>query len=277
MSEETEKVRAIVAGILSSVKEGEEDRNVDLAAALLSEQIEEIELSSSGTKELARLMIKKGFGNDPREFVFAFGRYYEKLRYDQESFSNKQQETVDQLMLASVAAISYNLISGIRQDTTTIEATVNIRLLISDSNYGPANQLIRLCGKMIDASIVDQYCEGHPYGYNQWDYLSNDVKEWLVEGMFRKLGFWRIWCMVRRFFLGKKPEIAEAEMEKQQRIELLQAKLEESWRYPVILNDPYLEDRRTRETECFGDLKKLDPDNAVSWFEKNAPSDRRGD
>lgn len=279
IAEETSKAQGIVIGILScsEAMKKDEDEYVDLAEVLLSTCVANTSLSDMGIRQLAKFMIEMGFDNNVQGFILEFRDYQEELHNTGDAFNTRQQAVLDQFMLESMSIIASGLNDGTHCGYGTIEEAVTISTLISDSNNSAINHLIRLCGKAINAEIIDQYCKDHPYGYNPGQCFANDVREKLLEGLFKRLGFWKIWLLVRRFFIGKNPEKAIAEMEKEQEIAIVHAQILELWRYPVNLDDPNLEKRMAREAELFARLGEIDFDSSATWFEGNAPNDRRAD
>lgn len=274
MSEETAKITSFVAGVLASIKPEDDESNLKKAAALLSKEADEIGLSASGKKELARMIIRKGFEGDVSKFVFSFWQYCNELHENQEGLSSVQHDTLDQLLSTSVSTININMCSGVGLVRLAIETAIKIKVLASESIQGLVNQLIRRCGKEIDYNIVDRYCEDHPYSYNPDDCHADEIKELLLQGVFKNLGFWRIWCMIRRFFLGKNPAEAEAEMEKEKEIGHLRGLLEGSWKHYLPVKSLDSENIIRDECAFLQRLLEIDPDY-YPWLKSTHPGEKR--
>lgn len=284
MIRETADVESFVSGILAGIQPDDDELgiekaaallNVKKAAALLSVVTDKMLFQAPELRHVAREMIARGFNFDPREFVLAFARYQDSLREDQDYLCTYQQEMLDQYMPEAINEITCDLNGDeVRPTVDEIESAVAALMLVSDSNQGLANQLIRLCGQRIDLEIVDQYCEDHPYADSPDSCCADRVRELLLQGMFNNLGFWRIWCMIRRFFLGKNPDGAEAEMEKEKEIGHLRGLLEGSWKHYLPVKSLDSENIIRDECAFLQRLLEIDPDY-YPWLKSTHPGEKR--
>jgi len=275
VSDATEEITSFVSGVLASIRLEDDEPNVRKVTALLSIDLDRMQLSATELRHLAKEMIASGFDSDSREFVLAFLQYQDSLSEDGDCLCAYRQELLDQYMLEAIAEITDNINRNeARPNRDGIELVVAALILVSDSNQGSVNQLIRLCGQKTDYNIVDQYCEDNPYSFDPDGFRADDVREILLQGMFKNISFWRIWCMIRRFFLGKNPEEAEAEMEKEKEIIRLRALLEGSWKHYLPVKSLDSENIIRDECAFLQRLIEIDPDYYL-WLRSNHPGEKR--
>lgn len=143
------------------------------------------------------------------------------------------------------------------------------------------NSSIELSGKI--RSMIRQYVRDNGYDFSD-SFAENirgqsrlkEIRDTIAGAIFDIIGPWRIWCLVRKFFLGREPEHVEDEIERQQRIAVLRAKLEGAWIHPIDLNDPSIEKIIHEEKAIYVELMEIDPD-FMDWFNRTAPNGRRED
>ncbi len=263
MTREITAAEGIVEGMLAAL--GHKPTEADLIDCLRSERVQKMELPESTCDDLVKAMIAKGFGGCAESFILALS---EHLRIHPPV--NENRVISIQAILTAANAIHDDLFqrNSLRGEHT-LKALMTARSMFT-ANRGRISHILRACAKALDIERVDKYAESLPE-------YEKEVRDILAGGILERLGFWKIWCLVRRLFIGKNPETAGAEMEREKEIAIVHAQLEELWRYPINLDDPNLEERMTREAELIARLGEIDPDNSTSWFEGNAPSDRRAD
>lgn len=256
-------VQYLLTGLLS----GLEDRPKPevLVRGLRSREVLGAMLNEDETQYLVGGMIEKSPNSDPIAFIKAISRSIRgrpTARGDENAFMRSS-------LLAALGCIP-DKINGctINVDEHTLDAIIEARELIL-GDRGTANQVLRRCCMSLDVKALDAYT-GKLRGKLQ-------LLDIFASCILSKIGAWMVWCFVRPFFLDKKPEQAEAEMERLMEINTVHGLLLGSWMHPIHLDDPNMESILMRERMHFARLQEIDPDRAVSFFEGNASRDRRED
>ena len=249
--------QGIIIGILASHKQPEPR---ELVNSLRSVEIKHTRLTETEYYELAQCMIEKGFSRDAEKFIL-------ELQASLAAYppgNSETRSTIEQYLQAAIALIRESLKRKCHHGFNTLEAIIAARSLISGMD-GTTNQALRESVGVMDVGLVNAYAVQMPE-------IRIRALNAIAEGIITKLGAWMIWKMVRKYFLGKEPEEVEAEVERQNRIGIIQAQLEIIDMIPPALFTAAGDHLVSEARKLVKELRKLDPDNAASWLKSHIES-----
>lgn len=258
---EVSKYYVLVTGILAGL--GRDPSHNDLIERMRSQKVTDMKFTDEDSREFSREMITEGFGGNAEDFILAI----------QANLRSNPVGAPHMMFIQSVR-VATDMIHDSLVNNKKHHGSLSLKSLAAGWNMitecrGKCSFVMRAIAREMRAEDVDRFAESLP------DY-EKQLRDILAGGILEKIGLWRVWCWFKKHILGKDPDQAEAEMERERKIAVLRAKLEGAWIHPVNMNDPAIEKIIREEKAIYVEVMELDPD-FMDWFNKNAPNNRRED